>query len=146
MQHNIYSLKVCLLEISISISFTAYKTKKDHLVAFLSLLQLSEEVNSTAKQNQRTKAFRIKKRLVDLAKAKLPRKMRRKYTNIVVTCLTCLDQKGNKFGTEADYYDKDGILVRVRYIKKVSCTSVYLRAKKLIIIDLLCASGNQCLN
>ncbi len=129
MQHDIYSLGVCLLEIGLGISFIAYKTEKGHLVALPSLQELSEEVNSTAKQNQRTKAFRIKKCLVDLAEAKLPRRMGRKYTDIVITCLTCLDQTGNKFGTEADYYDKDGILVGVRYIEKVSFTSVYPTAK-----------------
>jgi len=61
---------------------------------------------------------KIQKKLVALAKARLPSKLGRKYTDVVVTCLTCLDT-GNTFGEEKDYRDEDGILVGVRYIEKV---------------------------
>lgn len=119
MQHDIYSLGVCLLEIGLGISFTEYRLQNEQLIAYPAS-DLEEEVNSTEKQNQRSKALKIQKRLVALAIARLPSKLGRKYTDIVVTCLMCLDKTGNAFGEEKDYRDDDGILVGVRYIEKVS--------------------------
>lgn len=41
------------------------------------------------------------------------------YTNIVISCLTCLDKNNEAFGDEREFEDEDGILVGVRYIEKV---------------------------
>lgn len=42
------------------------------------------------------------------------------YSEVVVTCLTCLDPENADFGNEDEFQDEDGILVGVRYIEKVS--------------------------
>jgi hypothetical protein len=42
-----------------------------------------------------------------------------KYTQVVETCLTCLDPENTDFGDEEEFQDADGILVGVRYIEKV---------------------------
>lgn len=70
----------------------------------------------------RARAFRIKSSLVAMAEAHLPEKMGRVYTNVVLACLTCLDPNNQGFGDEAELTDKDGIMVGVRYIEKVSYT------------------------
>jgi hypothetical protein len=44
--------------------------------------------------------------------------MGRKYTETVVTCLTCLDIS-NSFGDASEFLDENGILVGVRFIEKV---------------------------
>jgi len=55
-----------------------------------------------------------------MAECQLPSKMGRVYTNIVLSCLTCLDPDNSRFGDESYLTDDDGILVGVRYIEKVS--------------------------
>lgn len=45
-----------------------------------------------------------------------------RYSDIVETCLTCLDPDNNGFGDESEFEDEDGILVGVRYIEKASAT------------------------
>ena len=62
----------------------------------------------------------IKRLLVRLANEQLPNAMGDIYTEIVVSCLTCLDKNNTHFGDEYDFEDEDGILVGVRYIEKVS--------------------------
>jgi hypothetical protein len=42
-----------------------------------------------------------------------------RYSDVVVTCLTCLDTNNVDFGDEVDFEDADGIEVGVRYIEKV---------------------------
>ena len=61
----------------------------------------------------------IKKMLLDIAKRKLPGCMGDRYTEVVVTCLTCLDEDNPDFGDPSDFEDDDGVLVGVRYIEKV---------------------------
>jgi hypothetical protein len=51
--------------------------------------------------------------------------MGQKYTNIVLSCLTCLDKIDNGFGNEDNFMDKDGILVGVRYIENVRMSGIY---------------------
>jgi hypothetical protein len=45
-----------------------------------------------------------------------------KYTDIVVTCLTCLDESNTDFGDDSEFEDADGVLIGVRYIEKVRCS------------------------
>ena len=116
MQHDIYSLGVCLLEIGLWMSFVVRKAGSDqsipnpelHIEAPLSL------------RNQTKKAFQIKTQLVEMAKNDLPHKMGNKYTDVVLSCLRCLDENENGFGHSEEFQDADGILVGVRFIEDVS--------------------------
>lgn len=46
--------------------------------------------------------------------------MGERYTAVVVTCLTCLDDDNVDFADhDADMKDEDGILIGVKYIEKV---------------------------
>jgi hypothetical protein len=46
--------------------------------------------------------------------------MRTQYSDVVETCITCLDPANEKFGDEREFEDEDGICVGVRYIEKAS--------------------------
>lgn len=62
----------------------------------------------------------LKKYLVETAVQSLPSRMGRIYTEVVVSCLTCLDRDSKAFGDLRELTDEDGILIGVRYIEKVS--------------------------
>ena len=73
------------------------------------------------KENDEIKqASLVKDCLVDLAQQRLPCRMGDKYTEIMVTCLTCLDESNPDFGDSREFEDSDGVLVGVRFIEKVS--------------------------
>ena len=119
MQHDIYSLGVCLLEIGLWRSFVWHPHDGDGsapVPGFALGLDLADggfqTVHSTA-------ALRVKQHLVDLAKRDLPSRLGDMYTNIVLTCLNCLDPGNEAFGSEQDLADENGILVGVRFIEKV---------------------------
>ena len=57
----------------------------------------------------------IKERLIAVAKRDLSKRMGERYEEVVINCLTCLDQDIADFGFE----DQDGVLVGVKYIDKV---------------------------
>ncbi|KAJ9603238.1 hypothetical protein H2200_012016 [Cladophialophora chaetospira] len=112
MQHDIYSLGVCLLELGLFVSFVVYD--EDSIPSCTSsVFGLPAEALKAAK------AIDVKEHLVSLARAELPKRMGSKYTNVVVTCLTCLDEENIDFGDQSEFQDEDGILVGVRYIDKV---------------------------
>jgi hypothetical protein len=58
--------------------------------------------------------------LVHLAETQLPLSMGTVFKNVVVNCLTCLDDDNVDFGDRAEFEDEDGVLMGVRYIEKVS--------------------------
>ena len=66
------------------------------------------------------KATSLKDSLVALAKRELPSCMGDKYTDIVVSCLTCLDESNPDFSDESEFKDQDGITIGVRFIEKAS--------------------------
>jgi hypothetical protein len=114
MQHDTYSLGVCLLEIGLWESFVIYHDEDSQptLSPVLAILDDPE-------QDEGKKAFLVKDILVSLAKQRLPSRMGDKYTEIVVTCLTCLDGSDAHFGDDSEFKDEDGVLIGVRYIEKV---------------------------
>lgn len=115
MQHDIYSLGVCLLEIGLWESFVSYK---DSSVAIPSSgTTLDPERGSILGPETRTLFF--KENLLSLARGELRKRMGTKYSEVVVTCLTCLDPGNLDFGDEEEFQDEDGIEVGVRYIEKV---------------------------
>lgn len=112
MQHDIYSLGVCLLEVGMWQSFVFYNEDGSCIPSPI-LGALSEGLTPF-------KPVLVKDLLVSLARAVLPQRMGTKYARIVETCLTCLDEENVDFGDEREFQDADGVLVGVRYIEKVS--------------------------
>jgi hypothetical protein len=111
MQHDIYSLGVCLLEVGMWESFVFYN-EDGTCVQSPILGALSEGLSIW-------EPILAKDLLVSLARAVLPQRMGTKYARIVETCLTCLDEENADFGDEREFQDADGVLVGVRYIEKV---------------------------
>ncbi|KAJ9605761.1 hypothetical protein H2200_009610 [Cladophialophora chaetospira] len=113
MQHDIFSLGVYLLEIGLWESLVSYdeegsSPRPSDIMGLLHEQSKREEKNAVSR----------KKVLVDLAKQRLPSRMGDKYTETVVTCLTCLDNGNTDFGDRSEFEDEDGVLVGVRYIEK----------------------------
>ncbi|KAL8745280.1 MAG: hypothetical protein Q9190_002563 [Brigantiaea leucoxantha] len=113
MQHDIYSLGICLLEIGLWNSFV----EPSNPVKPGKLLHIDKQLEMT---NPLKAAWEIKTILINLAKTSLPTLVGLLYTDIVLSCLTCLDSDAtNMFASEKDLYDEDGILVGVVFIEKI---------------------------
>ncbi|KAL1958928.1 hypothetical protein VTO42DRAFT_3481 [Malbranchea cinnamomea] len=108
MQHDIYSLGVCLLEIGLWESFVISDMEDKQ-----SLQQ------KTRIRPYLTERGSIKSTLTALASDVLPKKMGDKYSQVVVNCLTCLDEDNPDFGDESEFQDEDGVLIAVKYIQKI---------------------------
>lgn len=115
MQHDIYSLGVVLLEIGLRISFV---TPSDGNAAPAPHQELRDSDRHSDK-DEPGHAKSLKKRLTDLAAQRLPALMGQIYTNVVLSCLKCLDRNNEAFGDQGDLEDENGIEVGVRYIEKV---------------------------
>lgn len=117
MQHDIYSLGVCLLEIGLWRSFLRWDDGSDDgpfpNEEYVSMKYL-------AIKDPRRRAFEVKKSLVQLAEQRLPGSMGQIYASTVVSCLTCLDPGNTNFGDQEELHDESGILVGVRFVEKVS--------------------------
>ena len=111
MQHDIYSLGVCLLEVGMWESLVF--CNPDGTYPSSPILGISSEGPSI------WDPVRAKNLLVSLTRDVLPIRMGTKYARIVETCLTCLDEDNVDFGDSANFQDADGVLVGVRYIEKV---------------------------
>lgn len=115
MQHDIYSLGVCLLELGLWESFVSYDE-----------LTLASNGNGNAPAPARAPilgtggGLYFQEHLLFLAQGELRKRMGTRYSDVVVTCLTCLDAKNVDFGEKGDFEDADGIEVGVRYIEKVT--------------------------
>ena len=112
MQHDIYSLGVCLLEIGLWESFLSYKQGATAPVpaAALGITWESPEFRRPAL---------MKEHLIALAKRDLAKRMGERYEKVVVNCLTCLDEVNPDFGDPSEFEDPDGVLIGVKYIDKV---------------------------
>ncbi|KAE9363176.1 hypothetical protein N431DRAFT_423682 [Stipitochalara longipes BDJ] len=116
MQHDIYSLGVCLLEIGLWISFLQWPNGNTESKPIpIPDLELPDPLLT----DKRKRAFAIKRALTEMATEKLPRNMGMKYTDIVMSCLTCLDADDVAGFADEDLNDEDGILVGVRYIENI---------------------------
>ncbi|KAJ5127737.1 hypothetical protein N7448_008516 [Penicillium atrosanguineum] len=115
MQHDIYSLGVCLLEIALWRSFV--ELEGDAATPW-SDLRIGTAI---CEKDARRGGFAIKKQLTMLAKARLPALVGDRYTDIVLACLGCLDKnEDNVFDMQGiDTRDEDGIIIGVRYIENV---------------------------
>lgn len=123
MQHDVYSLGVCLLELGLWESFVTYDETSEaqgdeELKVPSPILGLTMDDFDLSKSPS-WPSIGMKNHLVDLAKSKLPQRIGDKYTAVVVTCLTCLDKGNEDFGDEEDMRDDDGILIGLRFIEKI---------------------------
>ncbi|KAN0103559.1 hypothetical protein V8E51_011872 [Hyaloscypha variabilis] len=137
MQHDIYSLGVVLLEIGLWKSFLVYSSKdtkeefshtadsipQTPIPNSLLMLQKVEEERHPIRR-----AFANKVMLEHLAEEELPFHMGKRYTDIVLLCLRCLDMgagEGRGFGTRVDDEELndgmivDGVIIGERFIKNV---------------------------
>ncbi|GAB7343238.1 hypothetical protein MBLNU457_1296t2 [Dothideomycetes sp. NU457] len=108
MQHDIYSLGVCLLEIGLWTSLVTAEGNPSQ--------DIGDQV--LAKTTETEKAKEIKKVLTTMAQ-RLPFTIGTKYHDVVLSCLTCMDEKNIDFGTEDDLLDDDGMVIGTRYIETV---------------------------
>lgn len=114
MQHDIYSLGVCLLELAMWKSFIDGSEVEPVPGSALSIEKQLSMSNATLAARE------IQTMLIDLAKAHLPRLVGQLFTQVVLTCLTCLDEDAvNMFGSERSLWDEDGTLVGVVFIEKI---------------------------
>lgn len=115
MQHDIYSLGVCLLEIGLWRSFVHSKSRP------VPWSELGIEAAIREKDTRRG-GFAIKEKLTALARTRLPRLVGDRYTELVLACLCCLDRgEENVFNMQGvEVRDQDGIIIGVRYIENVS--------------------------
>jgi hypothetical protein len=115
MQHDIYSLGVCLLEIGM---WTSFVTTTDPPQPG-PRLDISQQLQLAKKEHLKS-AWEIKKIFLEMAREFLPSTMGLVYTEVVTSCLTCLDQGAtNLFAAVKDTYDADRIAVGVAFIEKV---------------------------
>ncbi|KAI8628208.1 hypothetical protein F5Y19DRAFT_145087 [Xylariaceae sp. FL1651] len=123
MQHDVYSLGVCLLELGLWETFVCYEgdeySDPDCKKVPSATLGLTLDAFDCNAKESLQKAVKIKEQLVDIAGSRLPARMGDRYTEVVITCLTCLDAGNEDFGDEEDMRDEDGILIGIRFIEKV---------------------------
>jgi hypothetical protein len=159
MQHDIYSLGVLLLELGLWQSFITYPNPPTPSPSHSSSPLPADELLDTEKafvreadldlttpipphfvaqhasqKDTRKRATAIKTHLISMASEMLPAKMGRKYTDIVLLCLRCLDTRPHvsEVGTDEDIirsfdigvefedvFDEDGIVIGVKYIEKI---------------------------
>jgi hypothetical protein len=113
MQHDIYGLGVCLLEIGLWDTFLTYDADGESQTAVAAL-----HIDAENFEEQPPSA--VKDHLVHLAETQLPLSMGTVFRDVVVNCLTCLDEDNVDFGDRTEFEDEDGVLMGVRYIEKVS--------------------------
>ncbi|KAI1126652.1 hypothetical protein F5Y10DRAFT_266857 [Nemania abortiva] len=112
MQHDIYSLGACLLEIGLWESFVCYDETGKQAANGTALLDGVGANGPTLPSNTHAS-------LLALAENKLPKRMGSKYAEVVKTCLTCLGKGNMDFSNESEFVDEDGIVVGVKYVEKV---------------------------
>lgn len=114
MQHDIYALGVCLLEIGLWTSFISYTDNgSPQLTRELGFNAASIDFQGPLEQRRK-----LTQSLLMLAREKLPPRMGDKYTEVVMQCLTCLEPDNSAFGGEA-MRDEDGVVVGARFIETV---------------------------
>jgi len=108
MQHDIYSLGVCLLETGLWTSLVSATGTPSQDIA--------DEVLANTSETE--KAKKIKEVLITMAH-RLLLAVGTRYHDVVLACLTCMDEKDIDFGTEDDLLDDDGMVIGTRYIETV---------------------------
>jgi serine/threonine protein kinase len=115
MQHDIYSLGVCLLEIGLWQSFIQYDGDSPNY-------ERSQSHSLYADDQGPHSSYRVKESLRALAGDPLRRHMGSNYARVVENCLTCLDEDNEDFGDESEFQDEEGVLIAIKYIETVRLT------------------------
>ncbi|GFF85094.1 hypothetical protein IFM60648_07249 [Aspergillus lentulus] len=113
MEHDIYSLGVCLLEVGM---WSSFALNEGDAVTPCGELEIS---NALADNDPRRRGFAVKDRLVQLSKERLPSLVGDRYSEIVKACLCCLDRTEENSFQPSELRDDDGIIVGVRYIENI---------------------------
>lgn len=123
MQHEIYSLGLCLVEIGFWEPLVEYSTDHDDTSPpqprfgkfFNDFQAWNKHQGKGASAN--TMAFQFKDYHVEKARTRLASRVGDKYAHVAVSCLTCLDDDNDVFGgLEAEENDN---AVAVNFIEKV---------------------------
>jgi hypothetical protein len=118
MQHDIYSLGVCLLEIGLWQSFVQYPGLNPNSVPVLPPSSELHISNQDFQLPHLAEKLCTKGQLADMARRYLPSKMGDMYTEVVITCLECLDKEKGKF-SDGIQDDKDGVIIGTRFIQHI---------------------------
>jgi hypothetical protein len=121
MQHDIYSLGVCLLEIGLWESFVEYTNELEFNgppqakfgKSYYDFRAWSKRQGETASFD--ALAFQLKDYLVEQAHKRLAPRMGDKYAQVVVSCLTCLDDDNEDLGLEVESDD----IIALQFIEKI---------------------------
>ncbi|KAI3318435.1 hypothetical protein HD806DRAFT_512236 [Xylariaceae sp. AK1471] len=119
MQHDIYSLGVCLLEIGLWRSFVWYPSYDGNATPVPGLALGFSLSDKDFEAMKLTGQKRTQEQLVALAKKELPPRVGDSYTNIAIACMTCLDPNNGTFGLEEELMDEDGITVGVKFVEHI---------------------------
>lgn len=134
MQHDIYALGVCLLEIGLWRSFVLYQSDGGmdgaNAVREVGLLvpkpgeclrlsrPLTDKMFERVHLNRGSTAW-VKADLVAMARELLPARTGEMFAKIVMSCLTCLDEGNVDFAGLVEEGGDDGITVGVRFVEKI---------------------------
>ena len=132
MRHDIYSIGVCLLEIGLWESFVVYDEKNskpresdfllEALTRYCSSVDFESKMDDDDDEKGETRAGGdpevIKGFLIELARGMLRQKMGTRFSEVVETCLTCLDADNEDFDDDG-VESSEGVAVGIQYIQKV---------------------------
>ena len=121
MQHDVYSLGVCLLEIGLWKSFVTYGSASTDIT--VDVPGIPEAAVQLSARDRKKRSYEVKRKLADLAKRELPICMGERFAAVVVSCLTCLDKDSDLGSVDALLEDDNGVILGVNYIQKVWSTS-----------------------
>lgn len=108
MQHDIYSLGVCLLEIALWKSFVRWDVTDTYPM---------KTVESEYILGGNKTPWDTKKNLVQMAQDFIPRTLGNRYAEVTISCLKCLDGDNGK---DSGPLSEEGTSVGASYIEKVS--------------------------
>jgi serine/threonine protein kinase len=117
MQHDVYSIGVCLLEIGLWKSFVTYGNASTDIT--VNVPGISEAAIQLSARDRKKRSYEVKRKLTDLAKRELPSRMGERFAAVVVSCLTCLDKDSDLGSVDDLLEDDNGIILGVNYIQKV---------------------------
>lgn len=127
MQHDIYGLGACLLEIGLWCTFVAYQ---DATASKPMPSIVYPRCDDAASKHELNRATVLKSSLVSFAERELTSHIGDKYAKVAVSCLTCLDTSNPDVIDESEFTDDDNVGVGVRYFEKVSRTKHHIKAEK----------------
>lgn len=126
MRHDIYSVGVVLLEIGLWQPFVNYSHVTAREEGFAATATPADALtrglfdsDGVAGAELMRDPDRVKAHFLSLAQTTLRRKMGTRYSRVVETCLTCLDEENEDFGDEREFFNEDGVAFGVRFIEKV---------------------------